>query len=60
MRAERRGDPVPLTGGQLTDVPLTGGELWHVHMGGFSPDARRIVFTRDVDQGDLWVLENPR
>ncbi len=32
----------------------------HVHTGGWSPDGRWIVSTRDVDQGDLYVIQNYR
>jgi Tol biopolymer transport system component len=32
----------------------------HVHTGGWSPDGKWIVFTRDVDQGDLYVIQNYR
>ncbi len=32
----------------------------HVHAGGWSPDSRWIVYTRDVDQGDLYVIQNYR
>jgi hypothetical protein len=42
------GQPVQLTEGY--------GE-YHVHNGGWSPDARQIVYTRDVDAGDLYVIE---
>ena len=30
----------------------------HVHTGGWSRDGKWIVFTRDVDQGDLYVIQN--
>ncbi len=40
---------------------LTQGKgLWHVHNGGWSPDGKRIVYTRDADQGDIYVIENYR
>jgi len=45
------GAPQPLT--------LPAGAS-HVHSGGWSPDGRWIVFTRDVDQGDLYVIQNYR
>jgi len=32
----------------------------HVHTGGWSPDGKTIVYTRDTDQGDLYVIENFR
>jgi Tol biopolymer transport system component len=45
------GAPQPLT------LP-TGPS--HVHTGGWSPDGKWIVATRDVDQGDLYVIQNYR
>lgn len=32
----------------------------HVHAGGWSPDSSWIVYTRDVDQGDLYLIQNYR
>ena len=45
------GAPQPLT------LP-TGPS--HVHTGGWAPDGRWVVATRDVDQGDLFVIQNYR
>jgi Tol biopolymer transport system component len=37
---------------------ITAGDgLWHVHNGGWSPDGRSVVYTRDTDTGDVHVLE---
>jgi serine/threonine protein kinase len=37
---------------------VTHGEgQWHVHNGGWSPDARRVIYTRDTDTGDVYVLD---
>jgi len=33
---------------------------WHVHGGGWSPDGKRIIYTRDTDQGDIYSIENYR
>ena len=41
---------------QVTD----GRSLWHVHKGGWSPDNKTIVYTRDADQGDIYTIENYR
>jgi hypothetical protein len=35
-------------------VSVEGG--WHVHNGGWSPDAKSIVYTRDQDYGDIYEL----
>ncbi|MFQ5723776.1 MAG: protein kinase [Terriglobia bacterium] len=38
---------------------LTRGEgIWHVHNGGWSPDSQAIVYSRDLDRGDIYVIEN--
>lgn len=38
---------------------LTHGDgKWHVHNGAWSPDVKRIIYTRDEDEGDLYVIEN--
>ena len=36
---------------------LTGGQEWHVHNGGISRDGSMVVYTRDYDEADLFVLE---
>lgn len=41
--------------------PLTHGESsFHVHNGGWSPDGNAIVYTRDLDSGNVYVIENYR
>jgi Tol biopolymer transport system component/tRNA A-37 threonylcarbamoyl transferase component Bud32 len=47
----RNGDPTQITNGR---------SLWHVHKGGWSPDGKTIVYTRDADQGDIYTIENYR
>jgi len=38
---------------------ITNGQgLWRVHNGGWSPDAQRLVYTRETLQGDIYVIEN--
>ena len=40
---------------------LTHGESsFHVHNGGWSPDGKAIVYTRDNDSGDVYVIQNYR
>ena len=37
---------------------ITFGEgAWHVHSGGFTPDGTGVVYSRDDDRGDIYVLE---
>jgi TolB protein len=39
-------------------VKITRGDgKWHVHNGGWSPDGKRVIYTRDTDTGDLYVLD---
>ncbi|MGH9795674.1 MAG: protein kinase domain-containing protein [Candidatus Acidiferrales bacterium] len=45
------GEPLQLTAAE---------DPSHVHTGGWSPDGKSIVFTRDTDQGDILVLQNYR
>jgi len=47
------GLPEPVGGlERITD----GQGLWHVHNGGWSPDGKRIVYTQDTDDGDIYLL----
>jgi Tol biopolymer transport system component len=40
-------------------VPLTEGRgLSHTHSGGWSPDGKAVVYTKDTDNGDIYVIEN--
>ncbi len=33
---------------------------WHVHNGGWSPDSKRLVYTQDMDYGDIYELVERR
>jgi Tol biopolymer transport system component len=46
-----KGKPEQLTNGMLS---------WHAHNGGWSPDAKRVIYTRATDEGDIYVIENYR
>ena len=40
---------------------LTFGDgVWHVHGGAWTPDGTSIVYTRDLDSGNLYVIDNYR
>jgi eukaryotic-like serine/threonine-protein kinase len=40
---------------------LTNGRAqWHVHQAAWSRDGRTLVYTRDADQGDIYMIENYR
>lgn len=45
------GDPRPVT---------FGGGVWHVHNGGWAPDGRTLVYSRDRDYGDIHLIEPAR
>lgn len=48
-------DGLPETVGepkQLTD----GKGVWHVHNGGWFPDHESVIYTRDTDQADIFVV----
>jgi Tol biopolymer transport system component/tRNA A-37 threonylcarbamoyl transferase component Bud32 len=45
----RLGEPEQLTEGQ---------GVWHVHIGGWSPDSREIIYTRTTVGGDIYVVDN--
>ena len=44
----RLGEPVQLTDGQ---------GRWHIHNGGWSPDGKEAVYTRDTDTGNIYVID---
>lgn len=59
LRLTPPAGPVGLPRALGTPQPLalpTGAS--HVHAGGWSPDGKWIVYTRDVDQGDLYLIQN--
>jgi Tol biopolymer transport system component len=43
-----KGEPRAITAGH--------GE-WHVHNGGWSPDSKQVIYTRDTDTADIYLLE---
>ena len=61
LRLALPSGPAGLPGAMGAPQPLalpTGAS--HVHAGGWSPDSKWIVYTRDVDQGDLYLIQNYR
>jgi Tol biopolymer transport system component len=48
---------LPRVVGAPRELTLASGPS-HVHTGGWSPDGKWIVYTRDLDQGDLMVIQN--
>jgi Tol biopolymer transport system component len=49
-------DGLPRAAGDPERV-TRGDGLWHVHNGGWSPDGKRVVYTRDTDKGDVHILD---
>jgi Tol biopolymer transport system component len=50
---------LPYASGAPRQVTFGKGK-WHVHGGAWSPDSRWIVYTRDIDRGNLSVIDNYR
>jgi Tol biopolymer transport system component len=58
--ARPEGPGLPRAMGEPQPLALISTGASHVHAGGWSPDSKWIVYTRDVDQGDLYLIENYR
>ena len=52
-------DGLPRPVGEPQQV-TAGPGVWHVHNGGWAPDGSAVVYSRDEDQGDIYVIENYR
>jgi hypothetical protein len=48
-------DGFPTPEGQ--PVQLTDGKNYHVHNGDWSPDGTEIVYSRVIDDGNIYVIE---
>ena len=61
LRLDPPADPRSLPRTKGKPEQLTHGlERWHAHNGGWSPDARSVIYTRATDEGDIYVIENYR
>jgi serine/threonine protein kinase len=47
---------LPGIAGEPEKITHGDGE-WHVHNGGWSPDSKQVIYTRDTDTGDIYLLE---
>ncbi len=47
---------LPRAAGEPHAITAGHGE-WHVHNGGWSPDSKQVIYTRDTDTGDIYLLE---
>jgi TolB protein len=55
LQLEQSSDGLPLAVGEPRYVVATS-ETWHVHNGGWSADSTRVVYTQDLDYGDIYEL----
>ena len=57
LKLEASSDPegLPRAVGEPEYVVRTEG-TWHVHNGGWSADSKQLVYTRDMDYGDIYEL----
>ena len=61
LKLEPSSEPggLPRAVGEPEYVVATTG-TWHVHNGGWSADSKQIVYTRDMDYGDIFELVERR
>ena len=59
LQLEQSSDGLPRAVGEPRYVVETTG-TWHVHNGGWSADSKQIVYTRDMDYGDIFELVERR
>ncbi len=52
-------DGLPRAKGAPRQLPAAGG-IWHVHNSSWSWDSTAILYTRDADEGDVYVTEERR
>jgi serine/threonine-protein kinase len=51
-------DQLPSAVGEPQQITFGKG-VWHVHAGGWAPDGSGVVYSRDADGGDIYVIEPP-
>jgi TolB protein len=59
LELEQGSDGLPRAVGEPRYVVPTTG-TWHVHNGGWSADSKQIIYTRDMDYGDIFELVEKR
>ena len=52
-------DQLPRASGEPEQITFGGG-VWHVHGGAWTPDSKQIVYTKDFDRGNLYVIDDYR
>ncbi len=50
-------DELPAVAGAPRQITFGEG-AWHVHSGGWAPDGRGVVYSRDRDFGDIYVIQD--
>lgn len=50
---------LPIAVGERRQLTSGAGQ-WHAHSGGWAPDASAVVYSRDRDYGDIYVIEPAR
>ena len=50
---------LPTAVGEPRQITFGNGE-WHVHGGGWAWDGSAVVYSRDADRGDIYVIEPQR
>jgi len=57
LTAPTNGNELPRSVGDPEQITFGGG-VWHVHGGAWTPDSQQIVYTKDLDRGNLYVIDN--
>jgi serine/threonine protein kinase len=55
LRPPAEPDGLPRAAGE-PEIIVRAEENWHVHNGGWSPDSKRLVYTQDMDYGDIYEI----
>jgi len=53
------GDELPQANGEPEQITFGKG-VWHVHGGAWSPNSKQMVYTKDYDSGNLYLIDNYR
>jgi serine/threonine protein kinase len=61
LRLQTPAEPggLPTAAGE-PELVVRAEKNWHVHNGGWSPDSTRLVYTQDMDYGDIYELVERR
>jgi serine/threonine-protein kinase len=59
LTATTQPDQLPGVAGEPQRLTFGNG-VWHAHSGGWAPDSKNVVYSRDRDFGDIYVIEPRR